>query len=82
LSLSFAFHAAGQQEGIDPTRVEILDLILRQSIGVDSRLFQAVPEEEELRSRPVFTLLLGAIGLDGPPSLGGPSPDPVPDEIR
>lgn len=83
LALYFAFYPAAPQDGIDPTQIELLDPIVRQSIGVDSSLFQEIPEEEELQTRPVFTLLLGAVrpGED-PPVWGGPTPDPVPDEFQ
>ena len=79
VSLYFSFQPSALQDpdGLDPSQVEVLDdLIVRQSIGVDSSLFEEVPEEEELQMRPVFTLLLGAIGPEGPPGIGplGPLP--------
>ena len=82
VSLYFSFQPTRPQDGIDPTQVEVLDdLTVRQSVGVDSGLFQEIPEEEELQMRPVFTLLLGAIGPEGPPGWG-PGPDPVPDAFE
>lgn len=81
LQLYFGFQPQEEQEGIDATEVELLELLVRQSIGVDSSLFEDIPEEELLQTRPVFTLLLGATGPEGPPGWG-PAPDPVPDEFR
>ena len=82
VSLYVSVQPSTPQDGIDPTQIEVLDdLIVRQSIGVDSGLFQGEVEEELLQTRPVFTLLLGAVGPEEPPGWG-PGPDPVPDEFE